>query len=314
MAATDSIRGIAKVPAPRSAGQPTMRHAKADDRGDGVTSARLVDHAAALAAGDAMLNIPRLGTDVAASEHYHTGGSAGAPGECSATCACGVTFDGFDTTAEAGALLDRHIADPEPDDVKPEAIADHVEDWVRSSLNARYDQAAAELTAVSSSNQTAAAMISEAMQALVSRLTSTPMPDLCRVVMEAAQDETMPAIKKASFICDQVRAALVGPCPAWCVVPVEKHIADAGGFSPWHEAEVMTVREPSAATAGEDVVNVRVMRLDTYGVPGLARVEVTPQSEFTELSPEAVDELIDRLAVAKKVADADRVVVAAGAR
>ncbi|WP_319460058.1 hypothetical protein [Micromonospora sp. RTP1Z1] len=46
----------------------------------------------------------------AAVEHRHVGGAGGAPGECSAECACGVTFDGFDTIAEASALLDDHIA------------------------------------------------------------------------------------------------------------------------------------------------------------------------------------------------------------
>ncbi|MFG3709185.1 hypothetical protein ACGF7U_31265 [Micromonospora sp. NPDC047670] len=46
-------------------------------------------------------------------EHRHVAGSGGAPGECSAVCACGVTFDGFDTIAEAVAMLDGHIADPD---------------------------------------------------------------------------------------------------------------------------------------------------------------------------------------------------------
>lgn len=63
-------------------------------------------------------------------EHMHVGGSGGAPGECSAECACGVTFDGFDSIAEAAALLDRHIADEtgvpvtEPAPVKPETRAE----------------------------------------------------------------------------------------------------------------------------------------------------------------------------------------------
>lgn len=45
------------------------------------------------------------------SEHKHIGGSAGGPGECSAECACGTTFAGFDTHAEVTALLDQHISD-----------------------------------------------------------------------------------------------------------------------------------------------------------------------------------------------------------
>lgn len=43
-------------------------------------------------------------------EHRHVGGVAGGPGENEAECACGVTFAGFDTHAEATAELDRHIA------------------------------------------------------------------------------------------------------------------------------------------------------------------------------------------------------------
>lgn len=54
---------------------------------------------------------PGDGPDVT-PEHQHVEGSTGGPGECSAECACGVTFDGFDTHAEAIACLDQHIADP----------------------------------------------------------------------------------------------------------------------------------------------------------------------------------------------------------
>jgi hypothetical protein len=32
------------------------------------------------------------------------------PGQCGAECSCGTYFDGFETLAEADALLDRHIA------------------------------------------------------------------------------------------------------------------------------------------------------------------------------------------------------------
>ncbi|MEO3929971.1 hypothetical protein ABGB07_39890 [Micromonosporaceae bacterium B7E4] len=44
-------------------------------------------------------------------EHYLVAGSGGVAGECSVECACGVTFAGFDTHAEARELLNRHIAD-----------------------------------------------------------------------------------------------------------------------------------------------------------------------------------------------------------
>jgi hypothetical protein len=44
-------------------------------------------------------------------KHEFVGGSKGGPGECGARCRCGVSFDGFDTVAEAHALLDEHIAD-----------------------------------------------------------------------------------------------------------------------------------------------------------------------------------------------------------
>jgi hypothetical protein len=43
------------------------------------------------------------------AEHYHASGTAGRPGECAASCACGVTFDGFDTHAEALDALNSHI-------------------------------------------------------------------------------------------------------------------------------------------------------------------------------------------------------------
>lgn len=42
-------------------------------------------------------------------QHSHAGGSFGGPGENSAECACGVTYDGFDTPAEANLRLAMHI-------------------------------------------------------------------------------------------------------------------------------------------------------------------------------------------------------------
>lgn len=63
----------------------------------------------------ARLRIHFQGPSEPTPKHGHVAGSAGGPGECSAVCACGVTFDGFDTLGEAVAVLDRHIANPEPD-------------------------------------------------------------------------------------------------------------------------------------------------------------------------------------------------------
>jgi hypothetical protein len=46
------------------------------------------------------------------ADHYHSGGAAGGPGENSANCACGYTFYGFDSQAEALEALNGHIANP----------------------------------------------------------------------------------------------------------------------------------------------------------------------------------------------------------
>lgn len=42
---------------------------------------------------------------------FQVSGWVGPPGECGVSCSCGLTFDGFDTIAQAAALLDGHIAD-----------------------------------------------------------------------------------------------------------------------------------------------------------------------------------------------------------
>ncbi|MEV6633924.1 hypothetical protein AB0M54_24550 [Actinoplanes sp. NPDC051470] len=44
-------------------------------------------------------------------EHRHVGGSVGGKGDNDAECACGTTFSGFDTHAQAMRALDAHIAD-----------------------------------------------------------------------------------------------------------------------------------------------------------------------------------------------------------
>lgn len=56
------------------------------------------------------LDVPILDPAEFDGVHERVGGRAGGPGDCAAWCACGVTFDGFDTIAEAGALVDEHAA------------------------------------------------------------------------------------------------------------------------------------------------------------------------------------------------------------
>jgi hypothetical protein len=43
--------------------------------------------------------------------HRLTSAWGGVPGECGVSCECGVTYDGFDTIAEAEKLLTEHISD-----------------------------------------------------------------------------------------------------------------------------------------------------------------------------------------------------------
>ncbi|BCJ45364.1 hypothetical protein GCM10010168_86330 [Actinoplanes ianthinogenes] len=70
-------------------------------------------------------------------EHYHSAGQAGGQGECASECACGTSFSGFDSLAEAVEQVELHIADAtgvtyqrEPDDpgVPGRRIAPHFED------------------------------------------------------------------------------------------------------------------------------------------------------------------------------------------
>jgi hypothetical protein len=53
-------------------------------------------------------------TAVMTAEHRQVAGWGGVRGECGVECACGVTYDRFDTIAGASALLALHIARPEP--------------------------------------------------------------------------------------------------------------------------------------------------------------------------------------------------------
>lgn len=48
------------------------------------------------------------------AKHQQVAGWGGIPGACGVECACGTTFDGFDSIAEALVLLDQHIADHAP--------------------------------------------------------------------------------------------------------------------------------------------------------------------------------------------------------
>lgn len=55
-------------------------------------------------------------------EHRMVRGWKGEPGECGAECACGVTYDGFDSLGRASELLDGHIANPGPAPVLASAL------------------------------------------------------------------------------------------------------------------------------------------------------------------------------------------------
>jgi hypothetical protein len=71
---------------------------------------------------------PQEGPATAADEpeHYHAGGAAGGPGDNEAQCACGTTYAGFDSQAEAVAALEQHIADAGklPELIQPRPITD----------------------------------------------------------------------------------------------------------------------------------------------------------------------------------------------
>lgn len=59
---------------------------------------------------DAMF--PEPATPKPIAKHYETGGWKGdEPGSCGLECACGVTFDGFDSLAEAAEVMAHHITD-----------------------------------------------------------------------------------------------------------------------------------------------------------------------------------------------------------
>lgn len=62
------------------------------------------------------------------AEHYETGGWKGeGAGTCGIECACGVTYDGFDSLAEAKLQLSWHIADPSGQDYGRADTADQAD-------------------------------------------------------------------------------------------------------------------------------------------------------------------------------------------
>lgn len=85
---------------------------------------------------------------VSTAVHSYRAIAAGGPGECGASCICGVTFDGFDTLREALALLDGHIADGQSIAAVP-TLAELVLDAERlagqlvTALSRQYDPASA---------------------------------------------------------------------------------------------------------------------------------------------------------------------------
>jgi hypothetical protein len=67
-----------------------------------------------------------------AAGHCQVSGWTGPPGKCGAQCACGTTFDGFDSIAEAVAQLERHIADAasgQPEQRPEPAVVDLRHPW-----------------------------------------------------------------------------------------------------------------------------------------------------------------------------------------
>lgn len=63
---------------------------------------------------DRYLTAQGIEVPVPVAAHRHVAGWGGVPGECGVECACGTTFDNFDTIAEAAELLDEHIAAANP--------------------------------------------------------------------------------------------------------------------------------------------------------------------------------------------------------
>ncbi|MCX5066958.1 hypothetical protein OOJ91_13985 [Micromonospora lupini] len=63
------------------------------------------------AAVDAMADrAVEVSAEPAEAEHRVSSAWKGGPGECGAQCACGLTYDGFDTLKEPSDLIDRHVA------------------------------------------------------------------------------------------------------------------------------------------------------------------------------------------------------------
>lgn len=127
----DELRQLARIPKERKA-------AVADLRGQGM-STRQIATATGVTQTQVVRDLKQVNTEVSPDaitgrdgktypaskpakkappaaaggepEHEQVSAWGGIRGECGAACACGTTFDNFDTLAEAIALLDQHIAD-----------------------------------------------------------------------------------------------------------------------------------------------------------------------------------------------------------
>lgn len=81
-------------------------------RAEAVTADMLTAHAERVMADVPPVgDLPEVSHRGTPEEHRQVAGWGGVPGECGVECSCGVTYDNFDTIAEAGTLLDQHIAD-----------------------------------------------------------------------------------------------------------------------------------------------------------------------------------------------------------
>lgn len=88
-------------------------HGSYGARGEQVKAFTPVEKPTPQAEAPVATELQALADDGEEVEHYHQSASTGGPGECSASCACGTTFDGFDTVSEAIEQLNQHIANPD---------------------------------------------------------------------------------------------------------------------------------------------------------------------------------------------------------
>lgn len=263
-----------------SVNPPSLKLDKADDRGKGITSNRPVDQAAALAAGHAMLNIPRprIDADDEAWQDAH-------PVKDDAT-RTGRDLESVDVLAasqrylnrRAGAVLEQELT----------AFRDTVRDGDRLAI----------IEAAGFIN--CRAKFGQVTQPLLAQVTT--------VIRDAAA----PLDVKVYVICAAIRAALVAPCPAWCVVSEANHIADSGGFSPMHYGPATTIECHAYERGDHSSVTVRAARFDLDGVPNQAFVDLDDVSPVVELSPDNAVALTSAIQAAMQIVVADRAAVEAG--